>query len=272
MHNLRLSKSITIILTAITLVLLSSCHSRRHTVSPPAHGGYSHLSGDYISASGSTATQKLLAEANSWIGTPYRYAGNDRSGIDCSALTLNVFRDALAISLPRNSARQAEQCRKIDRDELIAGDLVFFSSGRSGSIGHVGIYVGDGRIIHASPSKGVVIAPLSQQWFVNHYRFAGRVDAYYAMVDLGKKAKKEKKGKKKKKPSDSQDAPVPTGPPAPTMTLEQFMAVSGRQAATTDSVPSVNSASVAPTVPAPTVPAPSAPAEMPDSVLTNYFD
>ena len=99
--------------------------------------------------------QALLRGAMNLLGTPYRWGGTSPdSGFDCSGLVSYVFRTALGIELPRVSREMAHTASSElirDRHALAAGDLVFF--GRKGRIDHVGIYVGEGRFLHA-PSKG----------------------------------------------------------------------------------------------------------------------
>lgn len=107
------------------------------------------------SASGpSTAVANaVLFRALALVGTPYRYGGNTpESGFDCSGLVGYVYRDAAGIGLPRTSAAMGDLDRpEISRSRLQSGDLVLFASGRS--ISHVGIYVGEGRFVHA-PNRG----------------------------------------------------------------------------------------------------------------------
>jgi len=138
----------------------------------------------------SSPTRALLAEADSWIGTRYRYGGNDRTGVDCSGFVTQVYNRALNIKLPRTSAQQKSYCRSVGKGALEVGDLLFFTVKGGKSIGHVGIYVGNGNMIHASSSKGVVITPLSSPYFASNYSGAGRVDSYYAMVSADRKKKK----------------------------------------------------------------------------------
>lgn len=106
-------------------------------------------------AEGDGKMQSVLRRAMTLLGTPYRWGGSSPdSGFDCSGLVGYVFRTALGIELPRVSremARMAGAEMINDRAALAEGDLVFF--GRKGRVDHVGIYVGDGKFLHA-PSKG----------------------------------------------------------------------------------------------------------------------
>ncbi len=121
----------------------------------------------------------LLTEAESYLGTPYRYGGMTRSGIDCSAFVLSVFGAVTGVSLPRVAASQAQQGEKVEKENLQKGDLVFFSQGR-GRISHVGIVEsvsaeGDIKFIHAATSKGVMISSLADSYWGPKFRFAKRV-------------------------------------------------------------------------------------------------
>lgn len=125
-------------------------------------------------AAASKNAQKLVKEVRKWIGTPYRYAGNTRSGVDCSGLTMEVYLKVEGIKLPRSAASQQQFCQSISKSQLQPGDLVFFSTtGRA--VTHVGMYVGDGRMVHASPTYGVVEVSLDDAYFVRNYHSSGRV-------------------------------------------------------------------------------------------------
>ncbi|MDR0182763.1 C40 family peptidase [Lysobacter arvi] len=119
----------------------------------------------------------VLQRAMALLGTPYRWGGSDPSkGFDCSGLVGYVFRNALGIELPRVSREMAKTGELInDRAKLNAGDLVFF--GRRGRVDHVGIYVGEGRFVHA-PSRGkdVQVSELDGGYWGQKFIEARRVD------------------------------------------------------------------------------------------------
>lgn len=120
-------------------------------------------------------TSRLIAEARSWIGTRYVYGGQSRRGTDCSGLMLEVFKTACNVKLPRTAANQQKYCTAIKKRDLRPGDLVFFSSARTSSVTHVGLYVGGTRMIHASSSRGVIESSMNEPYFARHYHSAGRV-------------------------------------------------------------------------------------------------
>ncbi|WP_233198537.1 MULTISPECIES: C40 family peptidase [Luteimonas] len=109
-----------------------------------------------VAPSDPASANAVLMRAISLVGTPYRYGGNTpEGGFDCSGLVNYVFRDMLDMQLPRTSRDLfAYQGPKIAPERLATGDLVFFGSG--GSVSHVGIYVGEGRFVHAPSTGGTV--------------------------------------------------------------------------------------------------------------------
>ncbi|WMJ70005.1 C40 family peptidase [Stenotrophomonas sp. 24(2023)] len=123
--------------------------------------------------------QSLLRRAMTLLGTPYRWGGtNPDNGFDCSGLVSYVFRTALGIELPRVSREMAHDGNAElinDRNALAAGDLVFF--GRKGRVDHVGIYVGEGRFLHApSSGKDVRVDTLLSGYWGNKFMQARRVE------------------------------------------------------------------------------------------------
>ncbi len=98
----------------------------------------------------------VLMRALGLVGTPYRYGGNTpEGGFDCSGLVTYVYKDMLDLRLPRSSRELAQvQGPKIAPERLATADLVFFGSG--GNVSHVGIYIGEGRFVHAPSTGGTV--------------------------------------------------------------------------------------------------------------------
>ncbi|MDB6164317.1 MAG: hypothetical protein JWL98_1749 [Xanthomonadaceae bacterium] len=122
------------------------------------------------------AANAVLMRAISLVGTPYRYGGNTPDGgFDCSGLVNYVFRDMLDLRLPRSSRELADwQGPPVAEDQLVAADLVFFGS--QGSVSHVGIYVGEGRFVHAPSTGGTVrLDRLDGAYWRDHYSGARRV-------------------------------------------------------------------------------------------------
>jgi probable lipoprotein NlpC len=121
----------------------------------------------------------VLAAAGAYQGVPYRYGGQDRRGLDCSALIYLSFRDALGAEIPRTVAALYGWVEKIPDRELLPGDLVFFTTaGPLGGVSHGGIYAGEGRFIHAASEgarTGVIYSSLSEAYWRRNYAGAGRV-------------------------------------------------------------------------------------------------
>ena len=118
----------------------------------------------------------VLMRAIGLVGTPYRWGGNTpESGFDCSGLVNYVYRDMLDLRLPRSSRDLAAwQGPKIAPERLAAADLVFFGSG--GNVSHVGIYVGEGRFVHAPSTGGTVrLDHLDGSYWRDHYSGAKRI-------------------------------------------------------------------------------------------------
>ena len=126
----------------------------------------------------SPVADDVLFRALGLVGTPYRWGGNTPdSGFDCSGLIGYVYRDAAGIRLPR-STRELSVLRapSISRDALQSGDLVFFATNGGGQVSHAGIYVGEGRFVHAPRTGGTVrLDSLSNSYWQRSYLSAKRV-------------------------------------------------------------------------------------------------
>src|SRR5688572_12185331 len=125
-------------------------------------------------------TQKVISTARTFIGTPYKYGGMTRSGMDCSGLLINSFRP-VKVNLPRSSAAQSKIGTEVKMNELQPGDLVFFATGnKKKEITHVGLVTdvkskNNVKFIHASSSLGVVETNLFAEYYQKRFRVARRV-------------------------------------------------------------------------------------------------
>lgn len=123
---------------------------------------------------------RVISSARAFIGTPYKYGGTTRAGMDCSGLLMNSFR-AVEISLPRNSEAQSKVGTEVKMRDLQPGDLVFFAtSNKKRKITHVGLVTevnghGNVKFIHASSSLGVVETNIYADYYQKRFRVARRV-------------------------------------------------------------------------------------------------
>ena len=154
-------------------IALGGCGGKDN-VKPPAPSTTRHW--PQVQPNDPAAANAVLMRAIGLVGTPYRYGGNTPdSGFDCSGLVTYVYRDMLDLRLPRTSRELANvQGPRIDPERLAAADLVFFGS--KGNVSHVGIYVGEGRFVHAPSTGGTVrLDRLDGPYWRDNYSGAKRV-------------------------------------------------------------------------------------------------
>lgn len=120
----------------------------------------------------------LVISAFDFLGVPYRRGGNsEETGFDCSGFTRHVFERTLGLVLPRRADEQAKAdgLQQVGRDELKPGDLVFFNTLRR-TFSHVGIYVGDGKFIHAPRTgQNVRVEDMREAYWTHRFTGARRV-------------------------------------------------------------------------------------------------
>ncbi len=127
------------------------------------------------SATASRAGSRLVEIARQYVGSPYAWGGTSPdTGFDCSGFMLFVAKQ-VGVSLPRTSQEQFEAGIPVERGNLIAGDLVFFSTYAEGA-SHAGVYDGNGNFIHAgSEGRGVLVTPLSNVYWSQRFIGARRI-------------------------------------------------------------------------------------------------
>lgn len=161
-------RALCIAAVALCATVVTSCHSSKNSSANQPNK-------TVVLPADATQAERLIAEARSWTGVPYKHGGTDRNGTDCSGFLQQVYLNALNIRLPRSTDKQRMHCSPVARKDIAPGDIVFFSSHRSeGKVAHVGMYTGNGRMIHASSSRGVVEDDMQLKYYVTHYVGAGR--------------------------------------------------------------------------------------------------
>ncbi len=120
------------------------------------------------------ATKKTLyAQYAQWKGTQHRLGGMTKDGIDCSGLVYRTFKEKFGVSIPRTTEYQSQAGIEIDREQLSAGDLVFFKTGFKSR--HVGIYIEKGKFLHVSSKKGVKVSKMNDYYWRDRFWQARRV-------------------------------------------------------------------------------------------------
>ncbi len=154
------------------LALLGACASQPPSA-PPAAPQIVEPAGSFP-----RAAEDVLFRALGLVGTPYRYGGNTpEGGFDCSGLIGYVYRDAAGVALPRTTQELSRmRAASVHADALGPGDLVFFATNGGSRVSHAGIYVGDGRFVHAPSTGGTVrLDSLSNGYWKNSFLSAKRV-------------------------------------------------------------------------------------------------
>jgi probable lipoprotein NlpC len=173
-------------LTVAAALVLSSCHSKKLVVK-----NYSERQGPYVMVKPDKSLAekyaaymglnrndiqngRLYSFIEEWYGTPYKFGGMGKDGVDCSALVFLLQLQVYNQPLPRTCALQVNTIKRKYEEELQEGDLVFFDfDGKQFS--HVGVYLQNGYFVHASTRKGVIIARLHDNGIYKYFSRGGTV-------------------------------------------------------------------------------------------------
>lgn len=169
----------TLILSSVLISFLSGCSGKR--VIPPYSPSTPNPAAPSTSASadhlGSVNENKLLPTIydvyNKYRQTPYRYGGTTKKGMDCSAFTQIIFKEAFDMNLNRTASAQLSHGRYVERSLIESGDLIFFKINKK--LSHVGIYTKDGNFIHVSSKRGVSEDSLNSGYWKNKFYKAKRL-------------------------------------------------------------------------------------------------
>ena len=164
----------------VTLIVLSpSLGLAQNTQTTPSVENQNEFKIEFLNQAIGTALSftpmslKLYDFVYDWIGKPYRFGGESKRGIDCSAFARELYARVMDQYLPRNSRQQFKYVKPISKEELQIGDLVFFKI-KTRDISHVGVYLGDDKFIQSSKS-GVNVASLEHPYWKRYYYKAGRL-------------------------------------------------------------------------------------------------
>ena len=161
------------------------------------------ISGGYPSAPKATAAearQLVIDAGKKYEGVPYVYAGMSNRGVDCSGFICLSFNDALGVSLPRSAAGLYSWAEKISVDKAQPGDLVFFRTGTTKDVTHVGLYLGNRSFIHAASAgskTGVIYSSLDEKYYIDTFVSAGRALSAASGSSGGGGSGKDKNSEKK---------------------------------------------------------------------------
>ncbi len=134
-----------------------------------------HIQSPYIESG--IRKDELMDEIMEWLGTPYRFGGTTTRAIDCSAFTQKIFLSSASILIPRVAREQVNIGRKIPRNQLEFGDMVFFHTYSRKFASHVGIYLGDNLFAHASSRFGVTVSSLESSYYMKNFIGGRRITA-----------------------------------------------------------------------------------------------
>ena len=176
-----MKKFINILLVCFAASCLVSCGVRRQTAMSSKYNSQTieRLSKQYGLRLTPADNISLYDAGSKWLGVKYRYGGNTKNGVDCSGLVCILYQQVYGIKLERSTANILKKnCTNVNRNNIREGELVFFRSSASAQSRlptHVGIYLKNGKFIHASSSKGVMVSSLSEPYYIQTWITGGRV-------------------------------------------------------------------------------------------------
>jgi lipoprotein Spr len=145
-----------------------------HAQTPVAPGNSSEVQQKLGISSKQIKESKLYTFIDDWYGTPYKYAGCQKTGIDCSCFTNLLYDKVYGKKIGRSSNDMFKECDEISLDEAKSGDLVFFKIGGN-TISHVGVFIKNKLFVHSSTSKGVIINSLDEAYYKKYFFCAGKM-------------------------------------------------------------------------------------------------
>ena len=175
-----LSNSIKFILVICILVIGYGCRHKKDTIKTvnkpkvPVTTGSTAFKEKMGVTNKEIKENKLYSFISDWYGAPYKYGGCEKSGVDCSCFTVNLFDKVYGKKIPRTAVDIYKECDKINIEKAKEGDHIFFKI-NSNSITHVGVYLHDKKFVHASTTKGVLVNSLTETYYQKYFYSAGKL-------------------------------------------------------------------------------------------------
>lgn len=156
------------------VVIWYGCVSKKATTHSAYSSHYNEIK-TLLQISDKEMKSPLYEFITEWYGAPYKYGGSSKKGTDCSAFVNSLYQKVYHKTLERKAQDIfSKQCKKINKNEVQEGDLVFFKIDHK-EITHVGVYLRHNKFVHASTKKGVVISDLNESYFQKYFYAFGRV-------------------------------------------------------------------------------------------------
>jgi lipoprotein Spr len=184
MHVLKNKKFIYFFIFFITTAFFPSCRSSKELPSNngskpgSSQSSSKKIKSKYASQLGvdedRITNTRLYAFIDDWYGTPYKYGGKSKKGIDCSNFTATLYKEAYNKMISGSSASLYEQCKVVSTRDLEEGDLVFFKIEKD-EVSHIGVYLQNNKFVHATTKKGVMIDDLDEAYYKKYFYKAGRI-------------------------------------------------------------------------------------------------
>lgn len=176
-------KQLTTLVSILMLLSLYSCKhkkeiSKTNTADSPKKEETSTIKTKYAAQlnvqPNEIKNEKLYQFIDEWYATPYKYAGFDKTGIDCSGFTCKLYESVYQKKISRASRDIYTSANEVEKQDLKEGDFVFFKI-ESKNVSHVGVYLMNGKFVHASTKKGVIISDLNEPYYQKYFFKGGRI-------------------------------------------------------------------------------------------------
>ena len=143
--------------------------------------------------------ERFIEQCKSYLGTPYKYGGTNKNGMDCSGFIFTSAKESLGLNLPRRSEDLFNSLEHIEKADLQPGDLLFFKA--STRINHAAVYLGENNFIHAAsdgPKTGVIISNLDESYWKQTFAGCAKLLPHLSEKELASFLNAEKKNNRRK--------------------------------------------------------------------------